>query len=90
MARMGMDSLASYVLPTSVSAESSFFSRIQLRAYRRTDEAVVRELFDVSFPIHYDNRLYEAMAQNVYQDRELVSLVAEYVFEVCLRVACES
>lgn len=51
---------------------------------------MVRELFDVSFPIHYDNRLYEAMAQNVYQDRELVSLVAEYVFEVCVRVACES
>lgn len=37
----------------------------------------VRELFNISFPIHYDDTLFEAMVRGTYQERELVSVVAE-------------
>ena len=83
---MGKDSLALYGSSVRAPPESSFLNCIRLRPYRRTDVNVIQELFDISFPIHYDDCLYEAMAQKVYQDRELVSLVAEYVFEVYLRI----
>ncbi|KAK8824158.1 hypothetical protein WA556_003482, partial [Blastocystis sp. ATCC 50177/Nand II] len=61
----------------SVTSKSSFLSRIRLRAYRKSDVDVVRELFNISFPIHYDDTLYEAMVRGTYQERELVSVVAE-------------
>lgn len=48
-----------------------------MRAYRKSDVDVVRELFNISFPIHYDGTLYEAMVRGTYQERELVSVVAE-------------
>ena len=61
----------------SDTSKSSFLSRIRLRAYRKSDVDVVRELFNISFPIHYDGTLYEAMVRGTYQERELVSVVAE-------------
>lgn len=61
----------------SVTSKSSFLSRIRLRTYRKSDVDVVRELFNISFPIHYDDTLYEAMVRGTYQERELVSVVAE-------------
>ena len=64
------------------TSKKSFLSRIRLRAYRKSDVDVVRELFNLSFPIHYEDTLYESMLRGIYQGRELISVVAECIVGV--------
>lgn len=65
-------------------SEMSFLSRIRLRTYRKSDYSVIKELFDLSFPIHYDDNLYKCMLDGVFKERQLISVVAECVIGVMI------
>lgn len=67
---------------TANSKPAPVISSIHLRPFRESDLPAIRSLFDVSFPISYNDDFFECVRVQFFRGNKLVTYIAELLEEV--------
>ena len=59
-------------------SKSDFMNRIRVRLFVKQDLESLRNIFEISFPVVYNEDFYQCLAAQFFKGRKIITYIAEY------------